>query len=64
MDFFDTVITDTSYNAAVRHLNSFENTFLHFSLVISNKLRLNVCRKNNNLKKNTNLQISDYSFHF
>lgn len=48
MDFFlDTVITKTSYDAAVRHLNSFENTFLHFTLILSNKLRLNVCRKKN-----------------
>lgn len=48
--FFDTVITETSYDAAVRHLNSFENTFLHFGLKFSKKLRLNVCRKNNTLK--------------
>lgn len=46
-----TVITETSNDAAVKYLNSFEKTFSHSDLAFSKKLRINVCHKSTKLEE-------------
>lgn len=61
--FVDTVITEPSYDTAVKHLNSFDKTFFTFLFGISKKLRINVCQKSTKIEKRTLVNSRTFVLH-